>query len=104
MNNNSRTNVILIVLAIIVAAGALYMFFAKGDEETVTAIEAPGTEAERSFLALTAEIGAISFDTGIFSDPRFRALQDIRTAVVPEASGRPDPFAPLQGIPSTPAQ
>jgi hypothetical protein len=103
MNNNTRTNVILIVLALLVAAGALYMLFARGDEEsTVSETEAPGTEAERSFLALTAEIGSISFETSVFTDPRFSALRDIRTQIVPETLGRPDPFAPLQGVPAAP--
>lgn len=101
MDNNARTNVILIVLGIIVLAGAAYMLFAKGDTTSViTQTGTPGTEAESAFLALTAEIGSIRFDTTIFTDPRFAVLRDIRTAIVPEAAGRPDPFAPLQGLPS----
>ncbi|MEK9161036.1 MAG: hypothetical protein AAB440_03325 [Patescibacteria group bacterium] len=104
MNNASRTNVILIVLGIIVVLGALYMLFARGDSsQTVTEVTDPGSEAESAFLALTAEIGTISFTTRIFEDPRFRALRDIRTGIVPEIAGRPDPFAPLPGI-TAPAQ
>ncbi|MBY0110757.1 hypothetical protein K2Y00_02015 [Patescibacteria group bacterium] len=104
MNNASRTNVIIIVLGIIVVLGALYMLFARGDSgDTVTEVTAPGSEAESAFLALTAEIGTISFNTGIFEDSRFRALRDIRTGIVPEVAGRPDPFAPLPGI-TAPAQ
>ncbi len=99
MNNNSRTNVILIVLAIIVAGAAAYMLFAKPDTQPgVSEAQAPGSEAESAFLSLTAEIGSISFDTSVFADPRFAALRDIRTAVVPETAGRPDPFAPLPGL------
>jgi len=105
MNNNSRTNVILIVLGLIVVGGAAYMFMAKGDTEAVISESGtPGTEAESAFLALTAEIGSIEFKTSIFQDPRFAALRDIRTDILPEVTGRPDPFAPLQGLPAAGTQ
>lgn len=91
----------LIVLGLIVAGGAAYMLFAQGDETPgVAEATVPGSEAESQFLALTAEIGSITFDTDVFADPRFAILQDIRTSIVPETAGRPDPFAPLTGLPA----
>jgi len=47
------------------------------------------------------ELGPISFNTGIFTDPHFTALVDIATAVAPETFGRQDPLAPTSA--SSPA-
>lgn len=95
---NSRTNVLLIVLGLIVVGAAAYMLLAKGDAAPAVSTTEGGSETESAFLALTAEIGAITFDTDIFTDPRFATLRDIRTVILPETAGRTDPFAPLQGL------
>jgi hypothetical protein len=50
------------------------------------------------FLNLSSQIGPISFDTSVFSDPRFMALTDIHTAILPESVGRNDPFASISGV------
>jgi hypothetical protein len=34
----------------------------------------------------------------VFSDPRFMALTDIHTAILPESVGRNDPFASISGV------
>ena len=56
-----------------------------------------GSAAEIRFSGLVAQLNGLSFETDILSDERFISLVDIRTAVVPEAAGRADPFAPLAG-------
>ena len=94
----SRNTIILVVLALLVLAAAGYLLFGRGEEEaTLSGTGAPASEAELTFLNLTAQIEPVAFDTSILSDPRFNALRDLRTAVVPENSGRIDPFAPLSG-------
>lgn len=99
MDTNSRSGIVLLILGLLVVAAAGYMLFAKGDSAPgVTVDGEPGSEAETAFLNLTAEIDSIRFDTEVFEDPRFAALVDIRTTIVPETSGRPDPFAPLSGL------
>jgi len=40
----------------------------------------------------------ITFNTGIFSEPRFMALVDLATPITPETVGRFDPFAPVPGV------
>lgn len=92
----SRTTVILIVLALLVLAAAGYMLFgAPSEESALGPTGAPGSEAEMTFLTLTAQIDPVAFDTSVLDDPRFKALRDIRTAITPETPGRADPFAPL---------
>ncbi len=95
---NSRTNVLLIVLGLIVLGAAAYMLLAKGEAAPAISETDGENETESAFLALTAEIGAITFDTDVFTDPRFATLRDIRTVILPETAGRTDPFAPLPGL------
>ena len=47
------------------------------------------------FQTLVGELQPITFDTAVFSDPRFNALVDISTPVTPQPPGRLDPFAPV---------
>lgn len=90
----SKTTIILAAAGILVLAAAWYVTFGAPDPaEVVSADAAPANQAELTFLGLTARIDPVEFDTSILEDPRFKALRDIRTTIVPEASGRPDPFA-----------
>ncbi len=92
----SRTTIILVILGLLVLGAAAYMLFgAPSSESAVNPTGAPGSEAEMTFLTLTAQIDPVEFDTGVLDDPRFKALRDIRTAIVPETPGRADPFGPL---------
>lgn len=93
----SQTPIILLVLGIVILAAAGYLFLSGKEEAGVVSTGAPASQAELEFLNLTAQLEPIGFDTAVLSDPRFQALQDIRTAILPEPSGRPDPFAPLGG-------
>lgn len=93
------------IALVIVASGALvyYMFF-NGDNSlaTVTSSGNPSSSSEATFLGFASELETVVFEADIFSDPRFTSLKDIRTTVVPELSGRRDPFAPLAGVTLTP--
>lgn len=79
--------------------GAAYLFFFNKNSTdstiTQTNTSTSASDAERVFLNLSSELGAISFDTKIFSNPNFTALTDIHTAVLIEAQGRHDPFATI---------
>ncbi|KND51377.1 MAG: hypothetical protein ABA06_03650 [Parcubacteria bacterium C7867-001] len=95
----SKNTIIAIVLAVIVLAAAGYMFFGKPNTQTgITADSSTKSAAELTFINLTAEIQPVKFDTSILFDPRFRALEDLHTAIIPETAGRKDPFAPLPGL------
>lgn len=97
--NMSKNTIILIVLGLLLLGAAWYLLFGKSNtDSTVTAVQGPTTAVEQTFLNLTAQINPVAFDTRILDDPRFRALQDLKTAIVPETPGRTDPFAPLAGV------
>lgn len=91
----SKTTGIAIVLGLLVLGAAAYLLLRPKAEAGLAAAGAPASTAEITFLALTSKIDPVGFDTSVLTDPRFMALVDIRTAILPEASGRQDPFAPL---------
>lgn len=93
----SKTTGVGIVLGLLVLAAAGYLLLRPAPVDGLTS-SAPASDAEAQFIALTAKLDPVTFDTKILTDPRFMALVDIRTAIVPETSGRTDPFSPLPGV------
>ncbi len=84
--------------AVIILAVVYLLFFDKAPTADLTSSTTTGSPAELYFVNLSGELDDISFDTTVLTDPRFNALTDIRTAILPETSGRPDPFAPIPGV------
>lgn len=98
MQSHNSNTVLIIISALIVAAGAYWYFFTgTGNEVPLTADATPNV-AQSQFEALVSELGPISFDTRIFEEPRFMALVDLSTPIAPETSGRLDPFAAIPGV------
>jgi len=90
--------ILLVVVALVVAAGAYWYFFTGTGNQPPLVASVTQNDAQAQFAALVSELGPISFNTGIFSDPNFAALVDLSTPVTPESAGRLDPFAPVQGV------
>ncbi len=93
----SRNSIVFTICLVIVAGGLGYYFFffnANADSALSTG-PVIASDAEISFIALVSKLEPIVFDTSILSDPRLTGREDIRTAIIPESSGRRDPFAPL---------
>jgi len=92
----SRTNILLIILGVVLLLAAGY-FFLHHSASSATALtgSAPANANETAFIQLSSELDPIDLNSTVLTDPRFNALTDISTQVVPESSGRTDPFAPL---------
>lgn len=97
--NLSRNNLLLAICGLVVTAGAVYYFFFFSNDTgpAVSGDALVASDAELSFITLVSRIDPIVFDTRLLSDPRFINRQDLRTTVLPENSGRTDPFAPFSG-------
>jgi hypothetical protein len=95
----SRNTIILVICLVIVTGGLAYYFFffnpSNTAQVTLTATPGAASDAELSFITLVSKLDPIVFDTSLLSDPRFTSRQNIRTAIIPEASGRKDPFGPV---------
>jgi hypothetical protein len=94
-----KPNIItLLLITLTIAAGAYWYFFTGTGNETPLTSTAAGDGAQAQFQTLVSELQPITFDTKIFTDPRFLSLVDLATPITPEQSGRPDPFAPIPGV------
>ena len=80
-----------------VLLGAAAYFFLPDGSSSATALSgsAPADANEAAFIQLSGELDPISFDPKVLEDPRLTSLVDISTQVIPESSGRSDPFAPF---------
>lgn len=93
MKLDSNT-ITLIIVTLVIAGGAYWYFFTgTGNQPPLTAMNATENKAQTKFQSLVTALTPISFDTAIFSDPRFNVLTDLTTQITPEFSGRVDPFA-----------
>ncbi len=54
-------------------------------------------------LSLLNQIQSLRIDTSIFKDRAYQTLTDYSVAIPQLNVGRPNPFAPLPGMPATPA-
>lgn len=96
----SRKKITIIAAVIVVLGLATYFLWLRPQpEENVSIVGfGPTGEAQATFLTLAAQLQPIAFDASVLDDPRFLSLVDIKTVILPEASGRTDPFAPLPGV------
>ncbi len=92
-----KSNTTLIIATLIIAAGAYWFFSAGAPEQPPLTARTTENPAQTRFRALIVRLPS-SFNTDIFADERFNALVDLTTQISPEAAGRLDPFAPMQGI------
>ncbi len=96
-----KSNTIVIIVVSLLIAGAAYWYFAgqSGTQAPLTALSVGADNpAQSQFQVLVSQLQPISFNTDIFSDPRFTSLVDLATPLVPETIGRIDPFAPISGV------
>lgn len=93
----SNSTILIIILALILAGGGYWYYAGQTGNQPPLSASAGEGEAQTQFKTLVSELKNISFDKDIFSNPNFLVLTDLATEVMPETSGRLDPFAPLAG-------
>lgn len=95
MNQKITIAIVAICIGLLIPAYFLISGTGGGSSDADVTASAPTSEAEAVFVNLTSQLGTLSYDTSILSDPRFTSLVDLHTAVLPEQQGRKDPFAPF---------
>lgn len=91
----------IIIATIVLGIGAYWLLFVNTGNNPPLTTSATASADQAKFESLVSEIRPISFNTGVFNDPRFQSLVDLTTSITPEPIGRPDPFAPLPGQQTT---
>ena len=103
---------IIIIVVVVILAFVAYSIFISGGEKSnangvtrqavgntstsqtaTSGLDGPGKEFVTQLLA----IQNIKFNLQLFTDPVFQGLQDWSREILPQESGRPNPFAPLEG-------
>jgi hypothetical protein len=92
-----RYRTLILAVVIIAIAFFAYSYFFADKGQPILSEQAPAAETpvDQDLIALLLQLRSIRLDTAIFNDPAFRSLQDFSQALVPEAIGRTNPFAPL---------
>lgn len=90
-------------VAIILILAAIWFGLNSSSAPVPILQDSSGNESERQLVATLLTLRAVNLSGTIFSDPVFMSLTDFSTAIQPEPSGRPNPFAPLSGSPNLPA-
>ncbi len=92
----SRNLIATLVIGALVLGGMWYFFSSGGDDEELltTTIVAEENPAERGIVDTLLTLRAVSLSGTIFSDPVFRVLRDFGSEIIPEPTGRTNPFAP----------
>ncbi len=98
-----KSNTITVIIVTILLIGGAYWYFVSGtgNQQTLTVMSSDNsqqTDSQKQFQALVKKLHKISFNTSIFSNPKFRALINITTPIAPESLGRLDPFASISSI------
>jgi hypothetical protein len=117
-NMKQKYHTTLIVFAIILFIGALFVYFSHGisseaADPTTSSLASSASgmpsinsssdsiSAETAFLANLSSITRIKIDSSFFSNPLFQALRDNSVAVIPVVPGRSNPFAPVDATVTT---
>lgn len=102
---------ISIIVVIVILAFIAYSYMISGNSKSSSGVTkqnvaggtavTPGSAAldgpGKDFVTQLLAIQNIKFNLDLFSDPVFLGLQDYSRDLVPQESGRPNPFAPLDG-------
>ncbi|MCW9054443.1 MAG: hypothetical protein OQJ98_00460 [Candidatus Pacebacteria bacterium] len=89
---------LIIVLVLIVIGFVLYsLFFTSGNDGSVLVSQKPsGAAREGNELPiLLVNLKSIRLDKALFDDAAFQSLTDFGQELIPQPTGRPNPFAPV---------
>lgn len=95
MKSNSTA---IIITTLVIAAGLYWYFFTGTGSQPPLSMGAVQNQSQAQFSTLASQLQSITFDTTVLSDPHFAALSDLATPIIPETSGRLDPFAVIPGV------
>ena len=100
MNETNTSRNLIIALAALLIVGAAGYFYATRDrsaDDSLTSVSADEQAAavDGDLLRTLGQLKKLKLDDSIFSDPVWQSLTDFGQTLVPQASGRPNPFAPL---------
>ncbi|OHA16484.1 MAG: hypothetical protein A3C79_02605 [Candidatus Taylorbacteria bacterium RIFCSPHIGHO2_02_FULL_45_28] len=100
--SSSKKTLITVIVVIIVLAVA-YFYFSGGSapDDMGTLQSQSATVVGTRVLSLLNQIESLRIDTELFKTPAYQTLVDYSIAIPELPVGRPNPFAPLSGAPTS---
>ncbi len=102
MNKGQINKKLMITMGILLLAALIYYFYNSGSSKPTTSLvvgrDVGGVGAQE--LQLLNQIRSLRIETDLFKDPAYTSLVDYSVAIKSENVGRPNPFAPVAGVPS----
>lgn len=87
----------LILIGLIILGGlGYYLFVLRADSELVSSTTNTGAArlASERFVQELNAIKVVELDDSLFADPRFRSFQNYSKPLIPQPTGRANPFTP----------
>lgn len=88
-------NIIIVLGLVAIATVGYYTFVVMGQSELQTdntSISLEAQLASQNFLQNLNELKTVDLRTDLYTNPRFRSLQDTSVAPTPRSTGRVNPF------------
>lgn len=102
-NPNSKKTIIAAIIAIIVLAIVYFYFSNSAPVESVSSLQTQSASVVGTrVLSLLNQIKSLRIDTSIFKSPAYGTFVDYSVAIPELPVGRPNPFAPIPGLPVAP--
>jgi hypothetical protein len=99
INSLLRNKLVIVVIIIIVIAGAWYGLSSSSapaaSSDSALTSNATDTSGDSQIVSTLLALQAITLSGTIFTNPAYATLKDFTTPIVPEPTGRTDPFAPI---------
>lgn len=102
---NSKKTLIITIIAVVVLA-IVYFYFSGGavtPDATSTLQSQSATVAGTRVFSLLNQIKSLHIDTTIFDRAEYKTLVDYSVDIPELPVGRPNPFAPIPGVPASTA-
>lgn len=91
LKNTKMIGGLVVVVGLLAVA---YFYWGGGGSATPATVVQDSSPASQALLSTLSSLHAIKLDPSIFSDPLFTSLTDFGVTIPPQATGRPNPFAP----------
>ncbi len=100
---SSKKTLIAAIVAIVVLVLVYFYFSGSVPADTASALQAQSANVVGTrVLSLLNQIQSLRIDTRLFDATAYRTLVDYSVEIPETPVGRPNPFAPIPGMPATP--
>lgn len=96
---NKKNIIIIIVFIAIIGFVGFYLFKTPTDDSALSAdVKSAKTDDAQLIYNLLQKMSKVKLDDSIFSNQIFQGLKDNSIEVLPQETGRSNPFAPINSV------